>query len=206
MEYVWIDIHLFFVFLWMNEWRTNERKIERTNEASERASERTNEWMITGKEKAHAPTGIRTQNLSHSDHWSTKPHGILWQIGRINLWLDSSSNLLGTDAVRQSLCCSQPEHEPTLSYQMPQERKKHMARPGLEPRTSRIPCEHSNHWATEPHGRPVTDWSRMNGRIIERMNFGRMNKRTITWIVHVQFENKWIGELINVRARETYEL
>ena len=27
---------------------------------------------------------------------------------------------------------------------------------GLEPRTSRIPCEHSDHWATEPHGRPVT--------------------------------------------------
>ena len=31
-----------------------------------------------------------------------------------------------------------------------------MARPGFEPRTSRIPCEHSDHWATEPHGRPVT--------------------------------------------------
>ena len=36
-----------------------------------------------------------------------------------------------------------------------QGRKKHMARPGLELRTSRIPCEHSDHWATEPHGRPV---------------------------------------------------
>ena len=23
-------------------------------------------------------------------------------------------------------------------------------------RTSHIPCEHSDHWATEPHGRPVT--------------------------------------------------
>ena len=39
---------------------------------------------------------------------------------------------------------------------MSQGRKKHMARPGLEPRTSRTPCEHSDHWATEPHGRPVT--------------------------------------------------
>ena len=37
-----------------------------------------------------------------------------------------------------------------------QGRKKHTARPGLEPRTSRIPCEHSDDWATEPHGRPVT--------------------------------------------------
>ena len=41
-------------------------------------------------------------------------------------------------------------------HQMSQGRKKHMARPGLEPRTSRIPCEHSDHWATEPNGRPVT--------------------------------------------------
>ena len=43
--------------------------------------------------------------------------------------------------------------EPT---RMSQRRKKHMARPGLEPRTSRKPCEHSDHWATEPHGRPVS--------------------------------------------------
>ena len=39
---------------------------------------------------------------------------------------------------------------------MSQGRKKHMARPGLEARTSRIPCEHSEHWATEPHGQSVT--------------------------------------------------
>ena len=60
------------------------------------------------------------------------------------------------EPTKQSLCCSQPEHGHTLSHQMSQGRKKHMARPGLEPRTSRIPCEHSDHWATEPHGRPVT--------------------------------------------------
>ena len=59
------------------------------------------------------------------------------------------------EGTRQSLCCSQPEHGPTLSHQMSQERKKHMAWLGLEPRTSRIPCEHSDHWVTEPHGRPV---------------------------------------------------
>ena len=34
--------------------------------------------------------------------------------------------------------------------------KKNVARPGLEPRVSCLPCEHSYHWATEPHGQPVT--------------------------------------------------
>ena len=37
-----------------------------------------------------------------------------------------------------------------------QGRKKHMARPGLKPWTSRTLCEHSDHWASEPHCRPVT--------------------------------------------------
>ena len=44
---------------------------------------------------------------------------------------------------------------PTLSHQMSQERKKHTARPGRERTTSCIPCEHSDHWATETHGRSV---------------------------------------------------
>ena len=35
-------------------------------------------------------------------------------------------------------------------------RKKNTDRPGLELRTPRTPCEYSDHWATEPHGRPVT--------------------------------------------------
>ena len=39
---------------------------------------------------------------------------------------------------------------------MSQGTKKHMAWPGLEPRTSRRPYEHPDHWATEPHDRPVT--------------------------------------------------
>ena len=39
---------------------------------------------------------------------------------------------------------------------MSQWRKKQIARLGLKPRTSRTPCKHSDHWATEPHGRPVT--------------------------------------------------
>ena len=39
---------------------------------------------------------------------------------------------------------------------MSQWRKKHMTRPGLEPRTSCTLCEHSDNWATQPHRRPVT--------------------------------------------------
>ena len=41
---------------------------------------------------------------------------------------------------------------------MLQGRKKHTARPGLEPRTPRRSCEYSDHWAIGPHGRPVTSF------------------------------------------------
>ena len=37
---------------------------------------------------------------------------------------------------------------------MSQERKKHTAVPGLKPRTSRILCERSDHWATKPRITP----------------------------------------------------
>ena len=49
-----------------------------------------------------------------------------------------------------------PHLEYASSIWSPREGKKRIARPGLEPRTSRIPCELSDHWASEPHGRPVT--------------------------------------------------
>ena len=35
------------------------------------------------------------------------------------------------------------------------EENAHTARPGIKSTTSRIPCKHSDHWATERHGRPV---------------------------------------------------
>ena len=63
-------------------------------------------------------------------------------------------------------CCSQPEHRPTLSHQLSQGRKNLMARRGLEPRTSRIPCEQSDHCTTEPNGRPVTEGFKHKGSII----------------------------------------
>ena len=47
---------------------------------------------------------------------------------------------------------------PHTSHQMSQGRKGHMAWLRLKSRTSRIPCEHSDHWATEPQGRPVCAW------------------------------------------------
>ena len=37
----------------------------------------------------------------------------------------------------------------SLAFVISQGRKKHIARPGLEPRTSRTPCEHSDPWATK---------------------------------------------------------
>ena len=105
-----------------------------------------------------AQLGPRTSRISceHSDHWATKPQVDLWQFPPT--YLDLSPNLNGTmlELIRQSFCCSQPEHRPTLATNCHRGEKKHMARPSLKPRTSRIPSKHSDHWATEPHGRPVT--------------------------------------------------
>ena len=100
----------------------------------------------------------RTSHIlcEHSDHWANEPHGWPVTISPCLIRFVPESARTMPEPTRQSLCCSQPEHAPTLSHQMSQGRKKHMAIPGLKPRTSRIPCEHSDHWATEPHGRPVT--------------------------------------------------
>ena len=81
----------------------------------------------------------------------------LWQFNSpclIRFVPKSALNHAGTDE-RVTLLLAARARTHT-GHQMLQGRKKHMARPGLEPRTSRIPCEHSDHWATEPHGRPVT--------------------------------------------------
>ena len=115
---------------------------------------------VTGEEKAHGPTGTqpRTSHIpcEHSDHWATEPHSRPVTISPclIRFIPESSQNHARTDET--VLCCSQPKHGPTLSNQMSQGRKKRMAQPRLEPRTPRRPCEHSDHWATEPHGRPGT--------------------------------------------------
>ena len=59
---------------------------------------------------------------------------------------ESARNHAGTDeTVPLPLAARARTH---TGHQMPQRRKKHMPRPGLEPRTSRRPWEHSDHWAT----------------------------------------------------------
>ena len=115
---------------------------------------------VTGEEKAHGPTGTRTQDLSQTVR-------ALWPLSYratrstcdnfpclIRFVSESARNHAGTDETVPLLLAVQARTH--TDHQMSQGRKKHMARPGLEPRTSRIPCEHSDHWATEPHGRSVT--------------------------------------------------
>ena len=73
--------------------------------------------------------------------------------GSVAQWSECSHGMrevLGTSPGR-AMCVF-----PHTGHQMSQGRKRHIARPEFEPRTSRIPCEHSDHWATESHGRPVT--------------------------------------------------
>ena len=95
----------------------------------------------------------------HSDHWATEPHGRPATISPclIRFVPESARNHAGTDETVLLLLAARAR--PHTGHQMSQGRKKHMARPGLEPRTSRRPCEHSDHWATEPHGRPATQCS-----------------------------------------------
>ena len=92
----------------------------------------------------------------HSGHWATKPHSrpVTISLCLIRFGPESARNHARTDETVPLLLAARART--TLSHQMSQGRKKHMARPGLEPRTSLIPCEHSGHWATEPQSRPVT--------------------------------------------------
>ena len=67
-----------------------------------------------------------------------------------------------------------------------QGRKKHMARPGLEPRTSRISCEHSDHWATEPQGRPVTIFPCLIRVVPESVRNHARNDETVPLLLAAQ--------------------
>ena len=62
-----------------------------------------------------------------------------------------------------SLWCLQPKYRPTLSHQISKGRKKHIAWPLLDPRSTGIQWKYSTNWATKPHGLPVTsaltDWA-----------------------------------------------
>ena len=116
--------------------------------------------MSQGRKKHMARPGLepRTSRIpcEHSDHWATEPHGRPVTISPclIRFVPESTRNHTGTDETVPKLLAARARTH--TDHQMSQGRINHMARPGLEPRTSRIPCEHSDHWATEPHGLPVT--------------------------------------------------
>ena len=91
----------------------------------------------------------------HSDHWATKPHArpVTTSLCLIRFDLKSAWNHAGTEeSAFAAHSRSTDPHWATICYG----RKNHMAWPGLEPKTSRTPCKHSDHWATKPRGRPVT--------------------------------------------------
>ena len=70
-----------------------------------------------------------------------------------DIWTKGKRETLGSSPGRATfffLACD-------ILVQMSQTRKKNVVRPGLEPRVSRLPCEHSNRWATESHDQPVTN-------------------------------------------------
>ena len=107
---------------------------------------------VTEEEKAHGPTGTLTQELFHTMRAlepDDRPVTISPCLNRCVP--EPARNRAGTNETRLSLYCSQSEHGPTLSHQMSRGRGgvEFKARPGFEPRTSRIPYEHSLHFITE---------------------------------------------------------
>ena len=106
---------------------------------------------VTEEEKAHGPTGTRTQQLSCTMRAFEPDDRLLTISSCLNRFLpESARNRAGTNETRLSLCCSQSENGPTLSHQMSRGRgEKYKARLEFKLRTSRIPCEHSLHFLTE---------------------------------------------------------
>ena len=117
---------------------------------------------LTGEKKAHGPTGTRTQDLSHTVQ-------ALWPLSyRATQSACDSFPLL--NVIRPQICsepCRSWRDSPfaarswllthTLSHQMSQERKKHMARLGLKCRTSGIPC-HASTLTTKLPNHKVNLW------------------------------------------------
>ena len=103
---------------------------------------------MTGTRASHIPS-------EHSDHWDTEPHGRPMTISfcLIRFVLESARSHAETNETVPMLLAARARTH--TGHQMSQGRKYHKVRPGLEPRTSRIPCEHSDHKTTKPHGRPV---------------------------------------------------
>ena len=99
-------------------------------------------------EKERGPTGTRTQGLSLTVralyHWGTEPidRPVTFSPCLIRFVPESARNHAGTDetvSFRLLLAARARTH---TGHQISQGRKKNVARPGLEPRVSRLPCEH----------------------------------------------------------------
>ena len=99
---------------------------------------------------AQCPTGTRTQELCHTMQAlepDDRPVTISLCLNRFVP--ESARNRLGTNKTRLSLCCSQSEHGPTLSHQIPRGGEgggKWVEHNSWQ--TSRIPCEHFLHFIT----------------------------------------------------------
>ena len=126
-----------------------------------RAWTHTGHQMSQERKKHMAQLGLEPRTSCRScelsDNWATGPHNGPVTISPclIRFVRESARNHAGTDeTVPLLLAARAPIH---TGNQMSQGRKKHMAWPGLEPKTSHRPRKHSDHWATEPHSRPVTE-------------------------------------------------
>ena len=111
--------------------------------------------------KNRGPTGTRNQGLSLTMR-------VLCQLSYRATW--SSFDIFPLlNKIRPRICSEQRRNNETCTFdaRCPSREPPHwppnvtgeeniVARPGLEPRASRLPCEYSANWATEPHGRPLT--------------------------------------------------
>ena len=78
---------------------------------------------VTEKDKAHSPTGTRTQELSRTMRALEPDYRPVTISPCLNRYVaESARNRAGTNETRLSLCSSQSEHGPTLSHQMSRER------------------------------------------------------------------------------------
>ena len=98
------------------------------------------EIYVTGEEKAHGPTETLTQDLSHTVRTPLSYRATRSTCDNFPLLRfvpESAQNHAETDETVLLLLAARARTH--TGHQMSLGRKKHMARPGLEPRTSRIP-------------------------------------------------------------------
>ena len=127
--------------LWATSWENMFMPYANKNDADQSTHLLFAAKIVSQRRKKHmARPGFESRisriPCEHSVNWATEPHG--WPVTISPCLIDSSPNLLITipEPTKTSLCCSQPEHGPTLATKRHRE-EKHMARPGIEPRISK---------------------------------------------------------------------